>query len=325
MYKILLLGLDAEAEQRFLSDSLVFEHRGFYIAGSSDRITFSYSEYDLVIASKEAGLTLLRTVKSEQLPAVILYSENEDFEAARQGIVLHAYDFIAGDDKKCITDEALLRLKTELNGSSLSAENLAERIIGFFEARDDTIYSFLQQNTREFRSRTGRCSEKGRKVFSLVRTSLFSDYQWLDLYIGDRVYRTAHSAEDIPAMLMTLFSEFCELFPRHNSQLDELIERILLYPDGNLKQKTLSAELRINSTYLSTVFLAQTGLRFVDYINTVKLKRAAMLLLDTDLSVNEIAARLDYKDNSYFSKLFRSKYGVTPSLFRLPPDYDFQI
>ncbi|MBR4555699.1 MAG: helix-turn-helix transcriptional regulator [Ruminococcus sp.] len=325
MYKILLLGLNEKEELKFLSDSSVYEHRGFYIAGSSDRITLSYSEYDVVIASKEAGLTLLRTVKSEQLPAVILCSENEDFEAARQGIVLRAYDYIAGSNWKMIADEALLRLKTELNGSSLSAENLAERIIGFFEARDDSFYSFLQQNAREFRTRGRKCSEKGSRVFSIVRSSLFTDYQWLDLYIGDKIFRTAHSAGDIPAMLMTLFSEFCELYPRHNSQLEELIWRILLYPDGDLKQKTLSAELRINSTYLSTVFLAQTGLRFVDYINTVKLKRAAMLLLDTDLSVNEIAARLDYKDNSYFSKLFRSKYGVTPSLFRLPPDHDFQI
>ena len=79
------------------------------------------------------------------------------------------------------------------------------------------------------------------------------------------------------ARIMTLFSEFCELYPAHNEQLECVINEILNYPESDLRQKTLSANLHINSSYLSTVFLAQTGIRFVDYVNIVKLKRAASL------------------------------------------------
>ena len=55
------------------------------------------------------------------------------------------------------------------------------------------------------------------------------------------------------------------------------------------------------------------------------LGRVAWLLLNTTLSVTEIASRLEYKDNSYFSKLFRQRYGMAPSIYRMPLNYDFQI
>ena len=325
MHKVLLLALDSDAAERLSALSIWGDSSGFEITVFSKQLIMSYDGFDLIIAGAEAGLTLLRTVKSRHLPAVILYSDEPSFEAARQGMILHAYDYITEISETGTLAEALIRLRGELSGSSISPHSIAARIIAFFDGRDEAIYNFISDYAHEFKTRSGRCSDKGREVFSTVREEVFARYPWLDLYINDRIYRTAAETEDIPAMIMTLFSEFCELSPRHSGQLDELFDRILFYPDEDLRQKTLSTELHINSTYLSTVFLAQTGIRFVDYINSVKLKRAAFLLLDTKLGITEIASRLDYKDNSYFSKLFRAKYGVTPSMFRLPNDYDFQI
>ena len=56
--------------------------------------------------------------------------------------------------------------------------------------------------------------------------------------------------------------------------IDVYKRQILNNPENNLKQKDIAIELYINSSYLSTVFPAQTGIRFVDYLTTVKLKRA---------------------------------------------------
>ncbi len=325
MHKVLLLALDSGAAEKLSALSIWGDSSGFEITAFSRQLIMSYEGFDLIIAGAEAGLTLLRTVKSEHLPAVILYSSEPSFEAARQGMILRAYDYITEISEAGTLAEALIRLRGEISGSSITPRSIAERIGAFFDERSDAIYDFISGYSREFRTGSGHSSDKGREVFSIVVDEVFAKYPWLDLYINDRIYRTAADNEDIPAMIMTLFSEFCELYPRHSSQLDELFDRILFYPDEDLRQKTLSAELHINSTYLSTVFPAQTGIRFVDYINSVKLKRAAFLLLDTKLGVTEIASRLDYRDNSYFSKLFRAKYGVTPSMFRLPNDYDFQI
>lgn len=67
----------------------------------------------------------------------------------------------------------------------------------------------------------------------------------------------------------------------HGEGLDDILLYILNKPEGDLRQKTISEELYINRSYLSTVFAAQIGINFVDYINMVKMKRAAYLLKHT--------------------------------------------
>lgn len=66
-------------------------------------------------------------------------------------------------------------------------------------------------------------------------------------------------------------------------------------------------------------------MNFVDYINNVKMKWAAYLLTHTRLKIIEIAGALDYKDMGYFLKRFKAKYGITPSQYRIPESYEFQI
>jgi len=46
------------------------------------------------------------------------------------------------------------------------------------------------------------------------------------------------------------------------------------------------------------------------------MQEARKLLLSTDLSVSEIAYKLNFEDNSYFNKVFKSKTGLTPKRFR---------
>ena len=83
--------------------------------------------------------------------------------------------------------------------------------------------------------------------------------------------------------------------------------------------------MHINKSYLSTVFIAQTGIRFVDYITNIKLIRAAWLLKNTQMKVSAVANRMDYKDTAYFSKQFKKSFGFTPSEYRMPDDYHFII
>jgi AraC-like DNA-binding protein len=42
-------------------------------------------------------------------------------------------------------------------------------------------------------------------------------------------------------------------------------------------------------------------------------------LINLDLTVSEIAYRLNFSDNSYFTKFFRKETGMTPEDFRKTP------
>ena len=83
-------------------------------------------------------------------------------------------------------------------------------------------------------------------------------------------------------------------------------------------------------SYLCRFFKKHTGMNMTDYINNIKLKRAKSLLSYTDFSVTKICTLLGFSSESYFFKLYKKKYGLTPLQQRKtsknalppPPSYD---
>lgn len=60
-----------------------------------------------------------------------------------------------------------------------------------------------------------------------------------------------------------------------------------------------------------------TGYALHEYVHRLKVAEAKKMLLNSDLSVKEIAAALGYSDPFYFSRLFKKQSGEAPQLFRM--------
>ena len=86
---------------------------------------------------------------------------------------------------------------------------------------------------------------------------------------------------------------------------------------GNLiTANDIASELAISTHYLSDLLRNLTGLNTQQHIHAYLIERAKGLLLNTNLSVNEIAFSLGFEYLQYFSRLFKSKTGQTPIEFR---------
>jgi AraC-like DNA-binding protein/ligand-binding sensor protein len=72
----------------------------------------------------------------------------------------------------------------------------------------------------------------------------------------------------------------------------------------------------LSAPYFSTVFKEEMGENLSDYLNRLRVDRAAKLLLDTDLSLSEIAGSCGFEDQSWFSKIFKSYTGSSPGKYR---------
>lgn len=72
----------------------------------------------------------------------------------------------------------------------------------------------------------------------------------------------------------------------------------------------------VNPFYLSKLFREETGETFVNHISEKRMQMGKKLLLETEFSVKEIASKIGYNDQNYFSKLFKAKFGVSPTDFR---------
>lgn len=68
----------------------------------------------------------------------------------------------------------------------------------------------------------------------------------------------------------------------------------------------------VSSEYLSRLFKEETGVKFVVYLNNLRLKHALRLLETTNLKVYEVAEQVGYSNLSYFSTVFKKNFGQNP-------------
>lgn len=78
----------------------------------------------------------------------------------------------------------------------------------------------------------------------------------------------------------------------------------------------LAGQLFMNATYLSDLFKEVTGMSFVSYITSIRMKKACDYLKHREIKINQIAALVGFEDERYFSTVFKKNYGMTPREFR---------
>jgi AraC-like DNA-binding protein len=80
--------------------------------------------------------------------------------------------------------------------------------------------------------------------------------------------------------------------------------------------KTLADKVNLSPGYLSDLLKKETGMNAKDQIHFYLIEEAKTLLLSTNQSVSELAFSLGFEYPQYFSRLFKSKTGMTPGEFR---------
>jgi AraC-like DNA-binding protein len=82
---------------------------------------------------------------------------------------------------------------------------------------------------------------------------------------------------------------------------------------GEINLGAICESLGVSASHLNEVFKAYTAMTPYQYFIGIKMHKAKELLGDGGQAVKEVAFRLGFKDEYYFSRLFKSKAGVAPS------------
>lgn len=72
----------------------------------------------------------------------------------------------------------------------------------------------------------------------------------------------------------------------------------------------------LHPNHLSRLFRLQGREGFSGYLTRLRVEHGAHLLRASDLTVSEIAARCGFTNGNYFAKVFRGRYGMSPSVHR---------
>jgi len=84
----------------------------------------------------------------------------------------------------------------------------------------------------------------------------------------------------------------------------------------DIKVQELADALHMSYRNLSRRFKQQTGLSLIEKLSDIRIARAKKLLLDTDLTLREIAAATGFDNEFYFSNQFHRYALTSPGQFR---------
>jgi AraC-like DNA-binding protein len=114
-----------------------------------------------------------------------------------------------------------------------------------------------------------------------------------------------------------------ELMDDKKSMLIEKIKNVIVemvhYEDEFPKTKNseyIGKKLNHNYTYLANLFSEATGTTIEHYIIIHKIERAKELIIYDELSLTEIAWKLNYSSVAHLSNQFKKITGLTPSFFK---------
>lgn len=149
------------------------------------------------------------------------------------------------------------------------------------------------------------------------------------------------NSDDITARFKNIFNAFIKQDKFREDELSILLDRLLIslarrVNKSNARDLLLRRSIMyINSCYHANITVPElakienlsvsrynalfnqvTGVSPIQYITNMRLSSACDLLLSTDLPIKQIAKLVGYPDAHFFSRIFRSKIGISPVTYR---------
>lgn len=132
-------------------------------------------------------------------------------------------------------------------------------------------------------------------------------------------------AADILARLNCLADEYIGIEDSTTSQaqeaanplVKEAVSYIMEHYAEDISLSAIAGHLGISGSYLSTLFHQYMDSGFNDYVNRIRIERASCYLEQNYLKNYEIAYKVGFKDEKYFSKVFKKMKGISPKEYRM--------
>jgi AraC-like DNA-binding protein len=83
--------------------------------------------------------------------------------------------------------------------------------------------------------------------------------------------------------------------------------------DVNFGIKELTQSMGMSHSVIFRKTKSLTGLNVVEFIRSIRLKKAALILKKNKLPISEVSYMVGFSDPKYFSKCFIKEFGITPS------------
>lgn len=130
-----------------------------------------------------------------------------------------------------------------------------------------------------------------------------------------------NNQEDISHWILRVLEDFTtSVFQTRNLErvkiISEGLDFIRNHYGDNIMLEDVGRAVGRSGSHFKKILREEMGLSFTEYLTRVRLEASEQLLRNPYLSLAEIAQTVGYSDQSYFGKLFKQYYGLTPAQYR---------
>ncbi|MBM7708251.1 helix-turn-helix domain-containing protein [Enterococcus lemanii] len=343
-YKILYIYLtgninDSEevtnASQLFILENLILDiaYRAF-----SEYVVFEYDEnglYLFVVNSEETAeeaffeeiQKYVNRVIQKYVVVAVGIRETEISQLASRMIEMKKMR----DYQKIIQEnQVIFSAKQKSVNDYLYPNNLEQKILGAFERSELssislTLDEFIQ-NIYKQNSTTGVMLLALGHLYDQVKSRLQQQHVSEEHYISKKtLMKKIERKVSLESISSLFFEDYLKpasllLKESHHSSTEEAVYQVLDYVNQchcnpDLSLESLADKVGIESSYLSREFKRVTKMNFIDYLTDFRLEVSKQKLAQSNMRINEIAENIGYNP-SYFNRLFKKKFGITPGQYR---------
>lgn len=244
-------------------------------------------------------------------------------ESYRTAVLVTQKLFFTGYDNIIFYKEAL----TETYNFD---ENTGKQfIICLQEGRSVEAIALVHRITVDLRRNSGTLIDYARNVFFNLLLYISKVAEERCLYIFDHddekkfLWEIVLKASTIEEIEQYIIEKITFMFEGSNSKdsKSNTIFNIMQYiqknfHDQNLSISSIADYTFLTCTYLCSIFKDKTGKTINQYITEIRIDKAKELLGDRKVKLYDIARKVGYNDENYFSKAFKKATGFSPSDYK---------
>ena len=114
-------------------------------------------------------------------------------------------------------------------------------------------------------------------------------------------------------LLISEYSNMKTEFNPLSTNIRNYIEESLY---GDISVRQIAYVFNYNEKYIGKSFKKHTGKTIKEYLNDKRLEKSEELLKNTNLPITEISARTGFNNITYYNRLFKKHYGMSPTEYR---------
>ncbi len=125
---------------------------------------------------------------------------------------------------------------------------------------------------------------------------------------------------DINEQLIVQYKQLTEMM-KETIQCPNVIKMAKQYIEQNYRKEDFSLldiadYMNLSPQHLSRLFKKEVGINFVDYLTRIRTRKSIELLSHNEMKIYEIAEKVGYSSQHYFSSVFKKEMGMSPVDYR---------